>query len=151
MASEKGSLQGVSKILRFREGNDLARLLDRAWLELDESDQYGSYLFSTLTSARIHAPLPEYEYLRALPESDKNVILQTLLEIHPPREHSIEIIGVEFVVDTSAPSNNERELVAEIEAQRSLMIAVATGGPRIPSVNGNTRRDVAGSRRPSKG
>ena len=27
------------------------------------------------------------------------------------------------------------ELIAEIEAQRSLMVAVATGGPRIQKVN----------------
>jgi hypothetical protein len=131
MESEEGSLQGVIKILKFRDRNDLAGLLDRAWLELDESDQYGSYL-STLTSARIHAPLAEYEELRALSESEKDVILQTLLEIYPPRERSIEIVGVEFVADKSAPSNNERELVTEIEAQRSLMIAVATGGPPTP-------------------
>ena len=34
---------------------------------------------------------------------------------------------------------NNQELVAQIEAQRALMIAVATGGPRIHEVNGDYR------------
>jgi hypothetical protein len=135
MESSADSLEGVLKLLRFRNRHDLANLLDRAWLELDESTQYGSHLFSTLTTARIHAPVADYDRLRSLPSSDKQDILQTLLEIYPPRDHSIEITGVEFVVDASAPTDNDKELIAEIEAQRSLMIAVATGGPRIQSVD----------------
>jgi hypothetical protein len=106
-----------------------------AWLELDESNQYGSYLFSTLTTARIHAPIEDYERLRTLPDSDQKEIFQTLLEIYPPRERSIEITHLEFVVDTSHSAPKQEELIKEIEAQRSLMIAVATGGPRIQTVN----------------
>jgi hypothetical protein len=135
MESQAESLDGVLKLLRFRNRRDLAQMLERAWLELDESDQYGSYLFSTLTTARIHAPIADYAQLRSLQEADKNEILQTLLEVYPPRDHSIEIAGVEFVVDTSAPSDRESELISEIEAQRSIMIAVSTGGPRIQSVD----------------
>lgn len=129
------SLDGVIKLLRHREKRDLANLLQRAWLELDESNQYGSYLFSTLTTARIHAPIEDYEQLRTLPESDQSEVLRTLLEIYPPRDHSIEITDLEFVVDTSSPASGNEELIKEIETQRSLMIAVATGGPRIQSTN----------------
>ncbi len=135
MNSETDSLDGVLKLLKFRQKHDLAQLLERAWLELDESNQYGSYLFSTLTTARIHAPIDDYHRLRALPSSAKDEVLNTLLEIYPPRDHSIELTGVEFVVDTSAPADKHKELLDEIEAQRSLMIAVATGGPRIQQVN----------------
>ena len=35
------------------------------------------------------------------------------------------------VVTRLAPSMNDRDFIAEIESQRDLMIAVATGGPRI--------------------
>src|SRR5712692_3053697 len=132
---ETESLDGVIKLLRHRGRRDLAELLQRAWLELDESNQYGSYLFSTLTTARIHAPIEDYERLRTLSESDQTEVLKTLVEIHPPRERSIEITHVEFVVDTSPPPGGQEELIKEIEAQRSLMIAVATGGPRIQTVN----------------
>jgi hypothetical protein len=128
-------LNGVIKLLRHRNRNDLAQLLRHAWLELDESTQYGSYLFSTLTTARIHAPIQDYERLRSLWVDDQNEIFRTLLEIQPPRDHSIEINNLEFVVDTSAPSDTHQDLIKEIEAQRSLMIAVATGGPRIQQVN----------------
>jgi len=135
MTLEKDSLDGLIRLLKHRGRRDLVDLLQRAWLELDESNQYGSYLFSTLTTARIHAPIKEYEQLRSLPDSDKQEILGALLEIHPPREHSIEITHVEFVVDASLPSETHEDLISEIEAQRNLMIAVATGGPRIQTVN----------------
>lgn len=132
---DSDSLDGVQKILLYQNRSDLATLLCRSSLELDVSSQYGSLLFSQLTTARIHAPLPDYEKLRTLSEQDKNEILGTLLEIHPRRERSIEIADLEFVVDTGAPSDNSEELIAEIEAQRVLMISVATGGQRIQIVD----------------
>ena len=134
MASEEEILDGVIRLLRHRNRNDLAQLLGRAWLELDESTQYGSYLFSALTTARVHAPVEEYERLRNL-WHDENEIFRVLLEIQPPRDHSIEINNLEFVVDTSTPNDTQKKLISELEAQRSLMIAVATGGPRIQTVN----------------
>jgi hypothetical protein len=133
--NEAEGFESARRILRYRKRNDLADLLDRAWLELDVSSQYGSYLCSELTSARIHAPLSEYERLKALPNEDVAVIFEALREVYPPREHSIEIANIEFVVDTSAPADKTEELIAEIEAQRALMISVSTGGPRIQSVN----------------
>lgn len=135
MGPASDSLDGVMKILRFRDRGDLADLLRGSRLELEESDQYGSYLFSILTLARIQAPLADYERLRSLPDSDKQEILQTLLEIYPPGERTIEISSVDFVVDITGPTNTIEELLTEIEAQRSVMISVATGGPRIQSVD----------------
>ena len=130
-----GALDTAIKLLRHRGRKDLAQLLKHASLELDESDQYGSYLFSTLTTARIHASIEDYERLRTLSEPDQNEILRTLLEIYPPCERSIEITHLEFVVDALPPTRSHEGLIKEIEAQRSLMIAVATGGPRIQTVN----------------
>jgi hypothetical protein len=143
MDPETDSLVGVTKLLRHRNRQDLAQLLRRAWLELDESNQYGSYLYSRLTTARIHAPIEDYERLRALPDSDEAEILQVLLEICPPRAHSIEITHLEFMVDTSPTADVHDGLIKEVEAQLSLMIQVATGGPRIQAVNAEyqERRD----------
>lgn len=135
MASEEEILSGVIQLLRHRTRNDLAQLLEHAWLELDESTQYGSRLYSTLTTARIHAPIQQYERLRNLWENDKDEIFRTLQEVQPPRDHGIEISGLEFVVDTTGPSDTYQDLINQIEAQRSLMIAVGTGGPRIQNVN----------------
>lgn len=144
MVVDPDSLDGVIKLLKHRNRPDLAQLLQRAVLELDESTQYGSRLFSIFTTARIHAPIEDYELLRQLPTSDQNEIFRTLREIHPPKDHSIEIDNLEFEVDTSPPRNDHQQLVKEINAQRSLMIAVATGGPRIQSVNAEyqQRRDT---------
>lgn len=137
MNSSIESLEGALKLLRFRNRHHLVQLLRRARLELDVSDTYGSLLFSLLTTARIYAPIEDYERLRMLSDDEQNEILRTLREIYPPRERDIEITSLEFLVDPSASTPNpaSEDAVKEIEAQRSLMIAVATGGPRIQSVN----------------
>jgi len=132
------SLEGARKILIHRKRPELARLLRQAWLELNVSDTYGSHLFSRMTTAEIYAPVEDYERLRALSQRDRGMILQALLEIHPPKDYGPEIARLEFRVDPRAPSTDtitNEELLGEIEAQRSLMIAVATGGPRIKAVN----------------
>jgi len=134
---EGPELAGVLEILAVWKRADLVTLLRRARLEFDESDQYGSLLFSHLTTAEVYAPIEDCERLRALPRVDRDRILQALLEIHPPRAHSIEINRLEFFVDPATPvvGRHNDELISDVEAQRALMIAVATGGPRIQSVN----------------
>jgi len=135
MAYEEELLDGLVKLLNHRNREDLAQLLQHAWVELDESNQFGSRLFSRRTTARIHAPIEDYEQLRELQDYDQNTLLEILQEVCPPRDHSMEITSVEFVVDTSAPGSSNEDLIREIDTQRNLMIAVATGGPRIESVN----------------
>lgn len=137
------SLENVRRILTYRKRSDLAQLLKRARLELDESDTYGSYLFSRLTTAEVYAPIRDYEHLRALPQKDQDLILQALLEIHPPRDRDIEITQLEFRLEPTSPTDysvTDDELLEEIETQRNLMIAVATGGPRIDTVNDEYQR-----------
>src|SRR5438874_6664162 len=106
MQSEEDVLAGVTELLRHRNRHDLAQLLQRAWLIFEESNQYGSRLFSKLTAAHIHAPIEDYERLRSLSEYDQTEIVNTLREIVPPRDHSMEIASIDFVVDASAPENN---------------------------------------------
>jgi len=85
----------------------LAQLLRHASLDLDVSDTYGSLLFSLLTTARIYAPIEDYERLRSLAGNEQDEILRALREIYPPREHDIEITSIEFLVDSSALTANE--------------------------------------------
>jgi len=137
------SLESVRRILIYRKRSDLAQLLERARLELDESNTYGSYLFSRLTTAEIYAPIHDCERLRALSQKDQDLILEALLEVHPPRDHDIEITQLEFRLEPGSPTDylvSDDELLREIEAQRNLMIAVATGGPRINTVNDKYQR-----------
>jgi hypothetical protein len=69
-------LGGVRRILAFRGRNDLSRLLQRSRVELDESDQYGSYAFSLLTTAEIYSPIEDYERLSRLPDAERRLILE---------------------------------------------------------------------------
>lgn len=91
-----------------------------------------------LTTAEIHAPIEDCNALRALPEQDTELILQSVLEVWPPRAHGMEITSVLFRIDVSSEAHDsdaKREAVEEIEAIKKTMIAVATGGPRIDDVN----------------
>ena len=140
------SLDGVLKLLTFWNQHNIVRLLRRAHLNFDVSNNYGSLLFSLLTTAQIYTPIEDCERLRALSEAEKNQILRALCEIYPPKERDMEICKVQFLVDPSEPSTTaltDDELIKEIEGQRQLMIAVSTGGPRIQEVNGEYigRRD----------
>jgi hypothetical protein len=101
------TLESVRKILSYTGRGDLADLLSRGKLVFDVSDQYGSYLFSLLTTAQIFAPIQDCERLRVLPDDDVNAILDALLEIHPPKEREMEITSIAFRVDPTAPTGAE--------------------------------------------
>src|SRR5690349_3658192 len=131
------ALDPVLKVLRYRGRPDLAALLTNSSCDFDESNQYGSYLYSTLTTVEIRSSLREHDRLKALNEADKKAILDAFLEIHPPQAHSIELSGVRFILDASTLNNEDdtADIVREIDAQRDLMIDVATGGARIADVD----------------
>ncbi len=126
-------IEPVLRVLRYRRRPDLEQLLQRASLELEVSDQYGSRLYSRLTTARSHAHIADYDKLSALNDKDKKFILEVLTEVYPVRDHSPEISDVEFAVDTTELSEVDL-LVSELEAQKDVMIAVATGVTRIQEV-----------------
>jgi hypothetical protein len=135
-------LNGVRRLLAHRGRNDLARLLQRAELELDISDCYGSYAYSQLATAEVRAPIEDYEALRRLPQDAIDVILGVLQEIRPPRENDIEIVDLVFRVDAEAVSSasmTDDELIREIEHVRDMMVSVSTGAPMIKDVNAEFR------------
>lgn len=130
------ALEPVLKVLRYRGRPDLAALLANSSCEFDESNQYGSYLYSTLTTVEIRSALREHDRLKALTDTDTRVILDAFREINPPQAHSVELCDIRFVLDASTLEGDDtEEIVREIEAQRDLMIAVATGGPRLADVD----------------
>ena len=132
------TIDSIKKILIYRNRGDLAKLLEQSVLSLFESDTYGSYLYSRLTTAIIQSPIRDYDRLKDLSEEDKKVIMNALLEVYPPQPNDIEINSIEFRLDSSKLETEPSDfnaLIQEIETQRNLMIAVATGGPRIDSVN----------------
>jgi len=136
------SLDAVIKVLEYRDRQDLASLLKRAKVYFDVSSTYGSLLFSQITTAEVYAPIQDYDRLKNLPEHDKQMIFDAILEIWPPRENDMEIREVIYRLDPNSLDDEVGEhikLLLEIEAQKNLMISVATGGPRINSVNDDYR------------
>ena len=132
------SLEAVTRILRHRNRHDLASLLSRAVIDFDVSSNYGSLLFSMITTAEIYAPISDYDRLKSLSREDNGRILDALLEIWPPRAHDMEITGVTYRLDPDslehAPDDTE-DLLRQLDRLRNILIAVATGGPRINEVN----------------
>jgi hypothetical protein len=143
------SIGKVLDILRYWGREDLVRILDNSEINFEISDSYGKMAkFSRLTTVEIFSSIQNCERLRALLSNDQQLIIKAFLEIYPPRENDIEICDLKFVVNQEAPTAPEpamKQLIKEIEAQRNLMIAVSTGGPRIQEVNheyDNRRRQI---------
>jgi hypothetical protein len=131
------SLSSICNLLAYRGRSDLASLLTDASIQFNESDTYGSFYCCRLTTAEICAPIADYDRLRALTEEDQKVILDAFLEIWPPEPYGREIANVTYRLDQASLQEHENphaQLLQEIERERDLMIAVATGGPRINSV-----------------
>jgi hypothetical protein len=136
-------LDQVRRILIYRQRSDLANLLKQATSEFNVSGSYGSHLFSQLTTVEIYAPIQDYEVLKTLSETDKDLIYKAFIEVNPPKDYGIEISKIEFYMSTDSldiDSPTNEDLVKEIEAQKNLLISVSTGGPRIDAVNNEYKK-----------
>ncbi|MCX6679687.1 MAG: abortive infection family protein [Methanothrix sp.] len=107
-------LDRIVEILDYRGRRDLALLLKDAHYWIEESDSYGSYLFSVLSTVEIFSSLPVYEKLRSLSELDKNVIKEAFEDLYPPGEKSIEICDIRFLLDRNIEYNLDRSHSNEI-------------------------------------
>ena len=116
----------------------MANLMARSSIDFDVSNQYGSYWNSLLTTAEIYSPLSDYDRLKMLSDEENNLILETIHEIWPPREGDMEIVNIEYRLDINSLDNEtvSTDAILElIESVRNILISVATGGPRINTVN----------------
>ena len=102
MAMNAESMAAVCAVLRHRQQEILADLLDHTSVEFHESSTYGSYLFSFLTTAEIYAPIDAYDQLQGLLSTDHDLILSAMHEIWPPRPYDIEINHIEFRLDATS-------------------------------------------------
>jgi hypothetical protein len=91
-------IQTLIKSLTIKNRTDLARLLEGASSKLDVTDQYGSYLFSQISSFEVFAPIENYYKLKNLDSSDYKIILDSVLDIYPSKEHSPEVVSVRFLI-----------------------------------------------------
>ena len=90
----------LQKLLKSTGRNDLAILLEGCTCEVEESSQYGSYLFSVISTFWIYAPPEKIEKLEQVSENDKNLLLELVKKIYPPKDYSPEIREIQFRVLT---------------------------------------------------
>jgi hypothetical protein len=99
--------------------------------------------FPPLTIAEIYAPLPTYDTLLKLSDADNHQILETLLEVWPIDSSDMQITRIVYRLETAqhknSPHDTER-LISQLERLRNILISVATGGPRINSVNAEYKK-----------
>lgn len=137
------SLEAVSSLLRVRGRRDLAGLLSQARVEFQAYDTPGIMQFPPLTIAEIYAQLPDYDSLSRLPNEDNRQIFASLVEIWPPDSSDMQLTRFVYRLDTYSrrPSPPDTEqIIGQVERLRDILISVATGGPRIDSVNDEYRQ-----------
>lgn len=92
----------IRKILvTTKHREDLAKLLKFSYGEINQSNTYGSRLYSFLSTFEIYSPLEYHSELIKLSDIDKKILLDTILIAIPPKEHEVEIHNVEFFLDDS--------------------------------------------------
>jgi len=106
------------KILEFKERKDRADLFEGTVGRIQESTQYGNYLFSVLSTFVVFAPLEKYYKLKGLSKEEEKLILDSILEIHPPEAYSPEITSVEFRILQESNDSEKIEVADIVETIR---------------------------------
>lgn len=78
--------------------DDLSEILGDATSELNVSNQYGSRLFSLISSFIIYLPPIDFVKSKKFTDSDQTLILEMVRGIYPVRDHEPEVVSVEFSV-----------------------------------------------------
>jgi len=94
------TIEGITKILKYKGREDLAKYLNNSYCRIEESTNYGSYLFSVLSTLEIYSSLENHTILSDLDDSKVDVILDAVLKIIPPMAHGPEITNIRFLLDT---------------------------------------------------
>jgi len=107
------------KILRDKNRSDISDLLTGCKSETKETDQYGSYLNKFLSEFNIYTPTKNYQKLENLSELDRNLILNSILEIYPKSE-DLEIRYVNFKLLKNEEDIEKNKNLAESWLKRAL-------------------------------
>lgn len=105
----KTSISTLRKILIYKKRLDLAKLLLESDSQIYESGTYGHHWNSSRSTFILFSPLESYYELRGLSNSDKKLLLDSVVEIFPPGPESPEIVDMEFrIKPTSEESTVEQ-------------------------------------------
>jgi len=105
----KKDIDLLCKILTIQNQNDLVSIISSGFGLLEESDSYGSYWNSTISSYTIFLEIKKYFEAKEISEKNKNIILDALLEIYPHKDASPEIISVDFQLLKELPEGFSEE------------------------------------------
>jgi hypothetical protein len=108
-------IQGLRRLLEAKNRKDLSVLLKDCTSYLEESSQYGSYLFSVISTFWIYVPPEKIERLEQISQEDKNLLLELVRKIYPPKNHSPEITEVKFRVLTENIGNREENNIKKVK------------------------------------
>ena len=92
-------IEKICIILKNKGRVDLAELLKNSNSKLIESDSYGSYSFSNLSSFQIKSPPNIQPKIDSLCQKDKDVIFNSVLVLYPLREREPEITQIFYDID----------------------------------------------------
>lgn len=90
----------IIEILEARNQNVLASLLKHSYFKVRESSNYGSALYSLVSTAEIFSPPVVNEKLINLADNEKKEILEAFKTLYPPRDGQPEVHYIEFLIDS---------------------------------------------------
>jgi hypothetical protein len=130
-------LDAVIAVLKHRGRSHLADLLASSQMELFELEEDDGFGFSAglSTHVQLTAPIAVYDQLKALSRGDRDSILEAVTECLDVGPSATSLIPVLDKKSLAAPRTHAETLLSEIQAQKALMTAVATGGPRMADVD----------------
>ena len=103
-----GDIQALRRLLETKNRKDLSILLKDCSSYLEESSQYGSYLFAVISTFWIYVPPEKIEEIEKLSQQDKELLLELVRKIYPPKDYSPEIKEIKFRVLTSDIKNYKK-------------------------------------------
>jgi hypothetical protein len=127
-------LPRIQALLRRRGKGELAELLNLAATSAVPWDRdFGD----ERVTIEFLVPVDAYEKLQAISEPAYDALYDAVRDIHPPRTYGADIQSLQFLLDPESLDDvrDDETIIRLIEAQKALMIDVATGGQRINAVN----------------
>lgn len=104
-----GDIQSLRRLLEVKNRKDLSILLKDCTSYLEESSQYGSYLFSIISTFWIYVPPEKIEEVEQLSQQDKELLLELVRKIYPPKDYSPEIKELRFRIKIEVMTQKSKE------------------------------------------
>lgn len=89
----------IRKVLSYKGRQDLADLLQHSKSYLDESNTYGSRLYSRISTFHIKSHPSTHAKIDELSQQDKNLIFEAVLQVYPLLDNEPEITRIIYYPD----------------------------------------------------